>query len=119
MLDHKPNDSCITVNCPPHGEIGLIYEAGQIDENILNHIVESWEIYWNQMYPAVIETMTGYEKPNLFGHSAFTILVFNRGGLINGDAMFELLFEDDPMGFSIAWVTTFKNDKLIHKQASF
>jgi hypothetical protein len=111
------------VNCPPFGDVELFYESGYIREVIgfgaYRRVLLKWREYWQQMLPAVIETMKDYEKPNLFGKEKFRILLMKSGGWIDDEVMFELLFENDPAGFSIAWVTAFKNDLIIHKQASF
>ena len=111
------------IKCPPYGEIELKYESGYIKEiigfGLYRKVINNWENYWNQMLPAVCETIKEYDKPNLFGKEYFSILMMKSGGWISDDVMFELLFENDPAGFSIAWVTAFKDDKLIHKQASF
>ncbi len=103
--------------------MALVYESGIIKylltRRIYNGIRNNWAGYWLQMFPAVTQLFDDYSKPNCFGQSKFSIFMMKSGGWIDDDVMFELLFADVPAGFSIAWVTAFKNGKLVHSQASF
>lgn len=112
-----------SVPCPPYGNMELVYESGIIKylltRRVYIDIKKNWAGYWLQMFPAVTRLFEDYSKPNCFGQSKFSISMKKSGGWIDDDVMFELLFANDPAGFSIAWVTAFKNGKLVHSQASF
>lgn len=112
---------CVTirVNCEPYGEQRLSCEIEEdTPEEIeagLKMIAADWLILWPQIHEKVTDLLKMYDQPPLFGSQPFEMQVQKSGGWVNDDFFIELKFAEHD-GF---WCVFFKDQRVIHHQASF